>query len=110
FAGNEMHYGVLLEARIGLPPTKNWKIQHDQYTPTVVDAASLRNGRTPLTPSHGYFSYGGSRSPSSRSRNPGTKVSFVSVVSRTRPVLPYSTMRAGSSKSTTSIAARGCGA
>ena len=27
-----------------------------QYTPTVVVAAISRNGRTPLTPSHGYFS------------------------------------------------------
>ena len=26
-----------------------------QYTPTVVVAANSRNGRTPLTPSHGYF-------------------------------------------------------
>ena len=42
-----------------------------QYTPTVVVAAKPRYGRTPLTPSHGYFSHGGSRSPSSRSRKPG---------------------------------------
>src|SRR6266852_6883742 len=38
-----------------------------QYTPTVVAAAIARYGFTPLTPSHGYFSEGGSRSPSSRS-------------------------------------------
>src|SRR5262245_66666662 len=43
-----------------------------QYTPTVVVDAKPRYGRTPLTPSHGYLSYGSSRSPSSRSRKPGT--------------------------------------
>ena len=62
-----------------------------QYTPTVVVAASSWNGRTPLTPSHGYFALGGSRSPSSRSANRGTKNSFVNVVNSTRPVWPYST-------------------
>jgi len=36
-------------------------------------------------PSHGYCAHGGSRSPSSRSRKPGTKNSRVSVVSFTRP-------------------------
>ena len=77
---------------------------------TVVVAANPWNGRTPLTPSQGYFSYGGSRSPSSRSRNPGTKNSLVSVVSLTRPVWPYSTTLFKSSKSTTSVTARGCGA
>src|SRR5262249_49205952 len=63
----------------------------DQYTPTVVCAATPRHGRTPLTPSHGYFSLGGSRSPSSRSAKRGTKNSFVSVVSNTRPVPPTGT-------------------
>lgn len=62
-----------------------------QYTPTVVWAAIPRQGRTPLTPSQGYFSLGGSRSPSSRSANRGTKNSFVSVVSKTRPVSPTGT-------------------
>src|SRR5687768_14367897 len=62
-----------------------------QYTPTVVVAAKARYGRTPLTPSHGYFSCGGSRSPSSLSRKPGTKNSLVRVVSFTRPVWPKST-------------------
>ena len=57
-----------------------------QYTPTVVCPAILLNGRTPLTPSHGYLSQGFSRSPSSRSRKPGMNVSRVNVVSRTRPV------------------------
>ena len=33
--------------------------------------ANPRNGLTPLMPSHGYLSHGGSRSPSSRSRKPG---------------------------------------
>ena len=60
----------------------------NQYTPTTVVFASSRNGRTPLTPSHGYFSVGFSRSPSSRSRKPGMNVSFVSVYSFTRPVWP----------------------
>src|SRR5689334_22780534 len=59
-----------------------------QYTPTVVVAANPRNGRTPLIPSHGYFSYGGSRSPSSRSRKRGMKNSLVSVVNMARPVWP----------------------
>ena len=57
-------------------------------TPTVVAAAIARNGFTPLTPSQGYFSDGGSRSPSSRSWKRGMKSSFVSVVSMTRPVWP----------------------
>ena len=47
-----------------------------------------RKGRTLRTPSHGYSRHGGSRSASSRSRNRGMKNSFVSVVSRTRPVWP----------------------
>src|SRR5688572_7104178 len=80
-----------------------------QYTPTVVVAANSWNGLTPLTPSQGYGSQGGSRSPSSLSRNPGTKNSRVSVVNRTRPVLPWGTTRFESSKSTTSMTARGWG-
>src|SRR3990172_6953011 len=64
-----------------------------QYTPTVVVFANSWNGRTPLTPSHGYFWCGFSRSPSSRSRNPGMNSSFVIVYSFTRPVCPYSTRR-----------------
>lgn len=63
-----------------------------QYTPTVVVAAISWNGRTPLMPSHGNLSNGCSRSPSSRSGNRGMKNSLVSVVSRARPVLPYSTV------------------
>src|SRR5690349_21357838 len=59
-----------------------------QYTPTVVVDAKALYGLTPLTPSHGYFSSGGSLSPSSRSRNPGMKNSLVRVVSFTRPVCP----------------------
>jgi tannase/feruloyl esterase len=59
-----------------------------QYTPTVVVAAKPRNGRTPLTPSQANRPAAGSRSPSSRSRKPGMKNSFVSVVSLTRPVAP----------------------
>src|SRR5437899_5755652 len=78
-----------------------------QYTPTVVVAAKPRNGRTPLTPSQGYFSQGLSLSPSSRSRKPGTKNSLVRVVSLILPVCPYSTTLLGSSKSTTSMTARG---
>lgn len=64
---------------------------HPQYTPTVVVAAISWNGRTPLTPCHGYFADGASRSPSSRSANRGTKNSFVRVVRRTRPVPPTGT-------------------
>src|SRR5262249_41744519 len=63
----------------------------NQYTPTVVWAAIPRHGFTPLTPSHGYFSYGFLRMPSSRSANRGTKNSFVSVVSSPRPQSPYGT-------------------
>jgi putative acetyltransferase len=59
-----------------------------QYTPTVVVAANPRNGRTPLTPSQEKRSVSGSRSPSSRSRKPGMKNSFVSVVNFTRPAWP----------------------
>ena len=59
-----------------------------QYTPTVVASARRLKGRTPLTPSQGYFSYGGSRSPSSRSRKPGMNSSLVSVYSLTRPAWP----------------------
>ena len=44
---------------------------------------------------------GGSRSPSSRSRNPGMKNSLVSVVILTRPDSPYFTTLSGLSKSTT---------
>ena len=61
-------------------------------------------------PVHGYCSHGGSRSPSSRSWKRGTKNSFVSVVSITRPVSPYPTTRSASSGSTTCRTARGCGA
>ena len=68
--------------------SKRMASSHDLSTPTVVVAANSWNGRTPLTPSQGYFSYGASRSPSSRSRKPGMKNSFVSVVSITRPVWP----------------------
>src|SRR5690606_31253093 len=107
-AGGEVDDGVHLQAFIRLAPAQNRQLDH-QYTPTVVVAAKPRYGRTPLTPSHGYCSQGGSRSPSSRSRNPGMKSSFVSVVSLTRPVSPYSTILSGLSKSTTSITARGCG-
>ena len=67
---------------------ENVERRRSRYTPTVVCCATPRNGFTPLMPSQGYFSQGGSRSPSSRSRKPGTKNSFVSVVSFTRPVSP----------------------
>lgn len=63
-------------------------MQDNQYTPTVVVFANTWNGRVPEMPSHGYFSCGFSRSPSSRSMKPGMKSSLVMVYSFTRPVSP----------------------
>src|SRR5262249_41259157 len=83
---------VHVEALVGLAPAEDGDVDHQcslfQYTPTVVCAATSRNGLTPLTPSQGYLAYGGSRSPSSRSGKRGMKNSLVSVVNSTRPGLP----------------------
>src|SRR5262249_7147592 len=106
-ARREMDDRVDVDAVVRLAPAEN---RDSQYTPTRVVDANPWKGRTPLTPSHGYAVQGGSRSPSSRSRKPGMKNSLVSVVRRTRPVRPYSTIFDGSLKSTTSMTARGCGA
>src|SRR5205085_8119138 len=48
----EVDYLVDFEAGVGLPPSEEWKVNH-QYAPTVVVAANPLYGLTPLTPSHG---------------------------------------------------------
>src|SRR5215213_7684911 len=116
-----------VEALVLIAVAQNWDVEHGwlrqsfnkitgfarltryQYTPSTTALWKREKGRTLRTPSHGYSSQGGSRSASSRSRKRGMKNSFVRVVKRTRPVWPYSTIRSGSSGSTTSTTARGTG-